>query len=162
MHGPTLRIALLVALPAWTGLSAARARAGEGLVAVGVSAGAPAKAAVSLSYLHGRFVPGGEWSADGVRGLLADVEVGLGAGRLGVGWGSDIEMAALGVKASVLRTWGRPWLTERDLTYVGPEVDFVFLYLRAKAGLVWRIQGSGGRRTLFTFGIGLRLPPRWT
>jgi hypothetical protein len=134
-----------------------------GVLALAVGGGVPGKASLSLAYLHGRqtgSTTGLASHAEGhkITGYLVEVAGGLGAGQLSVGKGVDDEILAASLKASVLRTWGSPSFAEPRLTYVGPEADLTFLFVRVNVGVLFKVQGVGGSRALVLLGAGIRLP----
>jgi hypothetical protein len=98
-----------------------------------------------------------------VTGWFLQAEPGLDGGKLSLGLGgfsnSDHRaippMFAMGLKASVLRTWGSPRGLIPRQTLLGPEVDITMFYVKLSAGLLVRVGGPDGlSRTSFTWGIG--------
>ncbi len=88
-------------------------------------------------------------------GLLIQVEPGLGGGKASLGYATGLlPYAAAGVKASVLRTWGRPLWTEPGRTYVGLEAEASF-FVKLSLGVLARVAGPSGGRVLVTGGVGL-------
>ena len=88
-------------------------------------------------------------------GLLIQVEPGLGGGKASLGYAMGLlPYAAGGVKASVLRTWGHPLLTEPGRTYVGVEAEASF-FIKLSLGVMARVAGPSGGRVLVTGGVGL-------
>lgn len=130
---------------------------GDSVLAVGVVGGSPFKGSAYVSYLHGGWARSSQWG-DKIVGAVIEFDAGLGGGRISLGRGADVELGAGTIKLSALRTWGWPWLTEPNLTYVGPEVDFAVFFVRADLGVLFKVQGDGGKDTLVTFGLGLRIP----
>lgn len=95
-------------------------------------------------------------------GWFAQAEPGLGGGKLSVGYAA-IDPSnhfwkpfafAVGVKGSVLRTWGYPHGPPPGQTLVGPEVDLTFAYVKVSGGYLWRAGGAAGRSGRLTWGIG--------
>ena len=62
-----------------------------------------------------------------------------------------------GLKVSVARTWGDPLGTAEGLTYLGPELDLSVMRVALSLGALWRVDGTGGKGVLFTWGVGFRL-----
>jgi hypothetical protein len=94
------------------------------------------------------------------RGAVIQAEVGSDGGKLSLGIAATdlrlVPSTALTLKASVLRTWRRPWRTAPASTYVGPEATFTFKYVKATVGYGWRVGGSGRSRMLVaSMGLGL-------
>jgi hypothetical protein len=95
-------------------------------------------------------------------GWFAQAEPGLGGGKLSLGYGAIDPSGTpwkpfsfgLGLKASVLRTWGEPRGTLPGQTLVGPEADLTIAYVKLSAGYLWRAGGTRGSRGVFTWGVG--------
>ncbi|MGE0455196.1 MAG: hypothetical protein AB7O37_16175 [Vicinamibacteria bacterium] len=93
------------------------------------------------------------------RGLLLQVQPGLGGGSLNVGYvplsfgGDGMQLISVGVKARLLRTWGSPWGTEPDRTYAGFEAGFAVGFKLA-VGVLWKLDSGAGDDTLFTWTVG--------
>jgi hypothetical protein len=87
-------------------------------------------------------------------GLLLQAEPGLGGGKVGVGFAKGLPpVAAGGVKAFYLRTWGHPLWADKNRDYVGVEADAT-LFMNLRVG-VMRSVGEGRRDTALTAGIGV-------
>jgi hypothetical protein len=97
-----------------------------------------------------------------VRGLLLQVQPGVGGGALNVGFvplsfsAQGTQAIALGVKARILRTWGSPWGTEPGRTYAGFEAGFA-VGVKVAAGLMWKVDSGPGEGRIVTWSIGLGL-----
>ena len=97
-------------------------------------------------------------------GLALSAQAGTGGGKLGLGLAgrARIEMedfhgsVGAGLKVSVARTWGSPVGTETGLTYLGPELDLDEMHVALGLGVLFRVGGSGGAGTLFSWSLGLR------
>ncbi len=63
----------------------------------------------------------------------------------------------VGLRASLVRTWGSPIGTEPDLTYLGPELDLSVLRINLSLGVLWRVSGNTGSSALFSWGLGFGL-----
>lgn len=89
-------------------------------------------------------------------GVLIQIEPGVGGGRLSLGLAKGLlPMAGAGVKASILRTWGKPLFTEPNQTYAGVEMDASF-FIKLSLGAMARLGGSeSAPRLIVTGGIGL-------
>jgi hypothetical protein len=93
------------------------------------------------------------------RGLLLQVQPGLGGGSLNIGYvpvsfgGDGMQLISVGAKAKLLRTWGSPWGTEPDRTYAGFEAGFAVGFKLA-VGVLWRLDSGAGDDTLFTWTVG--------
>jgi hypothetical protein len=98
-------------------------------------------------------------------GFLVEAEGGTGGGKLSLGIGGHARVDSddfrgafgIGLKASLVRTWGEPVGTEPGLTYLGPELDLTVKHLGASIGVLWRVAGSGGASAVFSWGLGFRL-----
>lgn len=99
-------------------------------------------------------------------GLFAQVEPGIGGGKLSVGWGrvsgstgkDDRVMTrvylAMGIKATLLRTWGNGGTAEPDSTYAGLEIEFSIARMNFGLGILHRV-GDGNRNPwVVTGGLG--------
>jgi len=89
-------------------------------------------------------------------GLLLQIEPGLGGGKLSVGYATGLlPYAAGGVKASLLRTWGKPLFADPNCTYVGLEAEASF-FIKFGVGVMARVAGAeDSPKILVTGGIGL-------
>jgi hypothetical protein len=86
-------------------------------------------------------------------GVLVQVEPGIGGGKMGLGYVKGLPpVAAGGIQAFYLRTWGQPLWTEKRRSYVGLEFDATFL-LKLSVG-VMRSVDDGPRDIAFTGGLG--------
>jgi hypothetical protein len=96
------------------------------------------------------------------RGLLVQLQPGVGGGALNVGfvplsfYAQGTQAIALGVKARILRTWGSPWGTEPGRTYAGFEAG-VAVGVKLAAGLMWKVDSGPGEGRILTWSIGLGL-----
>jgi len=133
----------------------------------GASFGGPLGASVMGEVLWGL---GADVREDGERvrgraGVLFQLHAGSGGGKLSVGLGGraridsdDLKGAVTaGLKVSVARTWGSPVGTAENLTYLGPELDLSVMRVALSLGALWRVDGSGGKGVLFSWGLGFRL-----
>lgn len=97
--------------------SATAAPAQEPIIPVGIHAGSPTIA--SLSVGRGIQLPD--------RGVLVfQAEPGVGGGRLSVGYLRLRPGTSVIGRATLLRTWGNPWGTDSGNTYAGPELQAMF------------------------------------
>jgi hypothetical protein len=88
------------------------------------------------------------------RGLLVQAEPGVGGGKIGVGYAKGLpNVAAAGIKAFYLRTWGQPLFVDRNRNYVGIEGDAT-LFMKLSLG-VMRSVGDGPRDIAVTGGVGI-------
>jgi len=99
-------------------------------------------------------------------GPFAQIEPGLGGGKISVGWGRAIASTdrgekflsnvflALAGKATVLHTWGNIGAVESGRTFAGAELDFSVARVNFGLGLLYRISDGGERPWLVTGGIG--------
>jgi hypothetical protein len=86
-------------------------------------------------------------------GLFVQVEPGLGGGKLGVGFVKGLPpVAAGGVQAFFLRTWGEPLWNEKARSYAGIELDAT-LFMKLSLGVMRRVD-AGRHETKVTGGIG--------
>jgi hypothetical protein len=77
---------------------------------------------------------------------------GISGGRLGVGYGNVFSRLALLSEARVvlLRTWGRPLVTDADRTFVGAEVRTSLTgVVNVGTGYYWPVSGDDGDRDGF-------------
>lgn len=99
-------------------------------------------------------------------GTFAELEPGLGGGKLSLGWGRVIgeqrgtgplltsAYLGLAVKASVLHTWGEPPGVPAGQTYAGLELELSIAKVNMGAGLLSRVAGDRGRHLLVTGYLG--------
>jgi len=99
-------------------------------------------------------------------GPFAQLEPGLGGGKLSVGWGRAIATTgkdgrflsnvflALAGKATVLRTWGDYGAVESGRTYAGAELDFSVARVNFGLGVLYRVSSGDDSPWLVTGGIG--------
>jgi len=145
-------------------------------VAVGVGFGGPIGAAVSFRILHGLGADVRE-GGDRVKavcavpiphcaqGFLFQADAGSGGGKLSLGIGARARVdeedfhgtVGVGLRASLLRTWGSPIGTEPGLTYLGPELDLSVVRVNLSLGVLWRVSGHAGASAVFAWGIGFGL-----
>jgi hypothetical protein len=95
-------------------------------------------------------------------GPFTQIEPGLGGGKISVGYGRVIGeqrrgpialsgvYLALGIKATVLRTWGSASLEPEDQTYAGAEFEFSVAKVNMGIGALNRMQGSSGEEWIVT------------
>ena len=145
-------------------------------VAGGIGFSGPIGAAASLRILHGLAadVRDDEGRVKAVcavpiphcaQGFLVQADAGSGGGRLSLGIGARARVdeedfhgtVGVGLKASLVRTWGSPIGTEPDLTYLGPELDLSVVRVNLSLGVLWRVSGHTGGSALFSWGLGFGL-----
>jgi hypothetical protein len=145
-------------------------------LAFGVGFGGPIGAAASFRVLHGlgAKVSEGDERVKAVcavpipycaQGFLFQADAGSGGGRLSLGIGARARVdeedfhgtVGVGLRASVVRTWGSTLGTEPGLTYVGPELDFSIVRINLTLGVLWRVAGPAGPSAVFAWGIGFGL-----
>jgi hypothetical protein len=145
-------------------------------VVAGIGFGGPIGAAASFRVLHGLGADVRE--EDGrvkavcalpiphcAQGFLFQAEAGSGGGKLSLGVGARASVeepdfrgtVGVGLRASLVRTWGSPIGTEPGLTYLGPELDLSVLRVNLTLGVLWRVAGNAGSSALFSWGLGLGL-----
>jgi hypothetical protein len=100
------------------------------------------------------------------RGPFAQLETGLGGGKLSVGWarvsgvtdrsGSRLRAAFIGAayKLTVLRTWGDQGWAEKGRTHAGLELGVPVAQAKVGLGLLYRVDGGDDGRWLVTGGFG--------
>ena len=127
--------------------------------ALSAEVGGPQKLSANLGIRIGAVREG---DADYGRGVLVQVQPGLGGGALNVGW-APVALPAWGtqavgvaVKARLLRSWGDPWGIGPDGTWAGFEVDLAWI-VKVSAGLLTRVSAGDGKRTTFTWSVGVGL-----
>jgi hypothetical protein len=146
-------------------------------VAVGIGFGGPIGAAASFRILHGLGADVREDDGTQVKavcalpiphcaqGFLVQADAGSGGGKLSLGVGARARVdeedfhgtVGVGLKASLVRTWGSPVGTEPDLTYLGPELDLSVVRINLTLGVLWRVSGNTGSSALFSWGLGFGL-----
>ncbi len=127
----------------------------------GLHFGTPQKASIALGVVLGE-----DWQKNGrdhSRNVALFAEPGLGAGRASVayldhGYGSF--GSGVGVAATVMRTWKRPWQLDANQTYAGGELLlWPVVFTGPRIGLFRRVAGSDTPKRLWfvslDFGIGL-------
>jgi len=145
-------------------------------VAVGMGVQGPIGVAASFRVLHGLGADVRE--EDGrvkavcalpiphcAQGFTFQADAGSGGGKLSLGVGARARVededfhgtVGVGLKASLVRTWGSPFGTEPDLTYLGPELDLSIIRIDLTLGVLWRVSGRAGSSALFSWGIGFGL-----
>ena len=86
-------------------------------------------------------------------GLLIQAEPGIGGGKIALGVAKGLPpLAAAGLKAFYLRTWGQPLWGEKDRSYVGLELDAT-LFVKLSIGVMRRVDEEP-HETKVTGGIG--------
>jgi hypothetical protein len=94
------------------------------------------------------------------RGLLLQVQPGVGGGAVNVGFvpvsfhAQGLQAIAFGVKARLLRTWGSPWGAEPGRTYAGFEAG-VAVGVKLSVGLMWKVDSGPGDDRIVTWSVGL-------
>jgi hypothetical protein len=145
-------------------------------VAVGIGFGGPIGAAASVRVLHGlgADVREGDERVKAVcavpiphcaQGFLFQADAGSGGGKLSLGIGARARVdeedfrgtVGVGLRASLVRTWGSPVGTETGLTYLGPELDLSIVRFNLTLGVLWRVSGHSGASAIFGWGIGFGL-----
>jgi hypothetical protein len=134
--------------------------------AVAAGYGAPLGATAGIDLVHGL---GADVQDDGqtvkaVAGVVVQLQAGTGGGKLSLGAGARAHVDAddfngpafAALKASLVRTWGTPVGTGRQLTYLGPELEVSVLHVDVGLGVLARLGGDGGRRLLFAWTLGVR------
>jgi hypothetical protein len=145
-------------------------------VAAGIGFGGPIGAAASVRILHGLGADVRE--SDGrvkavcavpiphcAQGFLLQADAGSGGGKLSLGVGARAHVdepgfrgtVGVGLRASLVRTWGSPIGTEPGLTYLGPELDLSVVRVNVTLGVLWRVSGNAGSSALFAWGVGFGL-----
>ena len=104
-------------------------------------------------------------SGDIPAGWFVQVEPGTGGGKLSAGWclfgATDAEpvtvpLVAVGLKGSVLYTWGSPLGAPSGETFIGPEFDFSLLLVKVSVGYLWPVGSSGQNLAgVVTWGVGM-------
>lgn len=88
------------------------------------------------------------------RGLLVQIEPGIGGGKLGFGYAKGLlNVGGAGVQAFYMRTWGQPLWGTRNRSYAGVEAAAT-LFMKISVGVMRSID-DGPRDTAFTGGIGI-------
>jgi len=145
-------------------------------VAAGIGFGGPIGVAASFRILHG--LGADVRDSDGrvkvlcalpiphcAQGFLFQADAGSGGGRVSLGLGARARVdeedfhgtVGVGLRASLVHTWGSPIGTEPGLTYLGPELDLSVIRVNLSLGVLWRVSGQGGASALFSWGIGFGL-----
>jgi len=142
------------------GLALVTPAAAEVEPALSLEIGSPQKLSGNLGIRIG-LVRAGE--PDYGKGLLLQLQPGLGGGAVNLGW-APVALPAWGsqavgfvVKARLLRTWGDPWALEPDQTFAGGEVGLAWI-VKVSFGVLTRVgSGGSGKKTTFTWSIGVGL-----
>jgi hypothetical protein len=99
-------------------------------------------------------------------GPFTQIEPGLGGGKLSLGWGRVIGeqrrgrialssvYLAMGLKASVLRTWGDDSREPANQSYLGPEFEFSVARVNMGIGFLNLIDGATGSDWIMTWYFG--------
>jgi hypothetical protein len=157
-HARTKRVGAL-GLVSLLILGASPARA-EVEPALGAEIGSPLKLSANLGIRVGIVKKDG---SDYGRGFLIQAQPGLGGVALNVGWAPvalpawGTQAVGLAIKARVLRTWGDPWGgLEPEQSYVGGEIGVAWI-VKISVGVLTRVSGDGGKKTIVTWGVGVGL-----
>jgi hypothetical protein len=145
-------------------------------VVAGIGFGGPIGAAASFRVLHGLGADVREENGrvkavcalpipHCAQGFLFQADAGSGGGKLSLGVGARAHVeepdfrgtVGVGLRASLVRTWGSPIGTEPGLTYLGPELDLSVLRVNLTLGVLWRVAGDTGSSALFSWGLGFGL-----
>jgi hypothetical protein len=128
--------------------------------ALGVEIGSPLKLSANLGIRIGTVQKDG---SEYGRGFLVQAQPGLGGVAFNVGWAPvalpawGTQAVGLAIKARVLRTWGDPWAgLEPEQNYVGGEVGVAWI-VKISVGVLTRVSGDGGKKTIVTWGVGIGL-----
>ena len=62
------------------------------------------------------------------------------------------------MKLSLARTWHSSIDSGTEPTYLGPELELSVMHVVVDLGVFFRLHGSGGHGTLFSWGVGVRVP----
>ncbi len=99
---------------------------------------------------------------DTARGLLIQVQPGIGGGALNVGFvplsfrAQGTQAIGVAVKARLLRTWGSPRGTDPGLTWAGFEVG-IAIGVKLAGGLLWKASSGPGAERIWTWSVGVGL-----
>ena len=137
-------------------------------VTFGIGYGGPLGGTASFELLRGLGADVKE-DADrvkGIAGALLQLHAGTGGGKLSLGLGAHAHVrtedfkgtAAAAFKLSLARTWHSSIDSGGDGTYLGPEVELSVMHVAVDLGVLFRLHGSGAPGTLFSWGLGVRLP----
>jgi hypothetical protein len=128
--------------------------------ALGVEVGSPLELSANLGIRIGTVQKDG---SDYGRGFLIQVQPGLGGVSFNVGWAPvalpawGTQAVGLAIKVRALRTWGEPWGgLEPEQSYVGGEVGVAWI-VKISVGVLTRVSGDGGKKTIVTWGVGIGL-----
>jgi hypothetical protein len=128
--------------------------------ALSAEIGSPLKLSANLGIRIGIVKKDG---ADYGRGFLLQVQPGLGGGAFNLGWAPvalpswGTQAVGLAVKARVLRTWGDPGGgLEPDQTFAGGEIAVAWI-VKVSFGVLTRVSSGEGRKTVFTWSVGVGL-----
>lgn len=96
------------------------------------------------------------------QGFLLQAEAGTGGGKLSLGVGAYAKVheesfkgtAGAAFRLAVAHTWGDPVGTDPGLTYLGPELDLSIVRVNLTLGVLFRVAGHTGGKTLFSWGLG--------
>jgi hypothetical protein len=134
----------------------------------GIGYGGPLGGAASIEILRGLGADVKEDSdrIKAIAGALLQLHAGTDGGKLSLGVGGHANIrtedfkgtAAAALKLSLARTWHSPIDSGTEQTYLGPELEFSLMHVAVDLGVLFRLHGSGGHSTLFSWGVGVRVP----
>ena len=62
---------------------------------------------------------------------------------------------------TVTRTTSDPRDADPEATYAGIEAGLIMMSVRLNAGVAHRVNGTGTKDTIFTWGVGVQIPIGW-
>lgn len=86
-------------------------------------------------------------------GILAEIGLGLGGAKAGVGYSAlGGAMGAGSAKVVAVRTWKDPWGANANATLIGPELTGRMFFLRVSIGYLFAVTKAG--ESSYSIGVG--------
>jgi hypothetical protein len=135
----------------------------EVVPSLGFRVAVPTGVSASLSLSLSRVPESPQYCTHEVLGPSLQIEAGSGGGQVGLGiallcrdssWIPKV--GGLALRGVYVRTWGQPWQTEADQSYLGAYLDGYLAMVNARIGVLWRVgaAAAGAKDTVFAFGVG--------
>jgi hypothetical protein len=130
---------------------------------LGFRVAVPTGVSASLSLSLARVPESPQFCTHEVLGPSLQLEAGSGGGQVGLGiallcrdssWIPKV--GGLALRGVYVRTWGQPWQTERDQSYLGAYLDGYLARVSARIGVLWRVGATAteAKDTVVAFGVG--------
>jgi hypothetical protein len=130
---------------------------------LGFRVAVPTGVSASLTLSLARIPDSPQFCTHEVLGPSLQLEAGTGGGQVGLGiallcrdssWIPKV--SGLALRGVYVRTWGQPWRTEPDESYLGAYLDGYLAIVNARIGLLWRLGAAAteAKDTVVAFGVG--------